>query len=69
MFYRTYRLPWTSSFLRSGSCCVSNNPRGSSSLCYQHKRTLSEHRNRGSAQLGLLRTLICLLLLLSFAGM
>ena len=28
MMSRTYRLPWRSSFPRSGSCCVSNNPRG-----------------------------------------
>ena len=28
MMYRTRRLPWRNSFPRSGSCCVSNNPRG-----------------------------------------
>ncbi len=28
MMYRTCRLPWRNSFPRSGSCCVSNNPRG-----------------------------------------
>ena len=28
MLYRSYRLPWRSSFPRSGSCCISNNPRG-----------------------------------------
>ena len=28
MMYHTCRLPWRNSFPRSGSCCVSNNPRG-----------------------------------------